>query len=252
MMRMIRAGRAVPGEDGHGEHAGGVSAGAGREQDRGMAPGPARRRLRAPVHDGAGHRARRVDAAAVRAVRPRRRSRLGAVPGPGDRRGPGPFGVRCRGPARVPAAGVGGRPRPRRHRAGDRDVQAGPVRAGVAPAAGAVRAVGDAAGRHGGGLRPEHAQRPAAARAQGDYQRGRAPPDPAADGGRPHRQGPPRGARGPAAVRHGPAGGDAGTQVQGDQRFAPAWVAVEHGQLAEGEAFGPEPCQLSTPQKSSI
>src|SRR6266581_9143192 len=117
MVRMIRAGRAVPGEDGHDERVGGTSAGAGREQGPGMAPGPARRRLRAPVHDGAGHRARRVDAAAVRAVRARRRSRLGAVPGPGDRRGPGPLGVRCRGPARVPAAGVGGRAGPRGHRA---------------------------------------------------------------------------------------------------------------------------------------
>src|SRR5882724_2727950 len=69
MMRMIRAGRAVPGEDAHDERASEASAGTGRGQDPGMAPRPARRRLRAPVHDGAGHRARRVDAAAVRAVR---------------------------------------------------------------------------------------------------------------------------------------------------------------------------------------
>src|SRR5487761_2433398 len=55
MMRMIRAGRGVPGEDGHDGRVSGASAGTAREQGPGMAPGPARRRLRAPVHDGAGH-----------------------------------------------------------------------------------------------------------------------------------------------------------------------------------------------------
>src|SRR6266702_2202225 len=85
MMRMIRAGRAGPGEDGHDERGGEAAVGAGREQGPGVAPGPARRRLRAPVHDGAGHRARRIDAAAVRAVRARGGAGLGAVPGPGDR-----------------------------------------------------------------------------------------------------------------------------------------------------------------------
>src|ERR1700733_3592907 len=83
MMRMIRAGRASPGEDGHDERAGEAAVGTGREQGPGTALGPARRHLRAPVHDGAGHRARRVDAAAVRAVRAGGRAGLGAVPGPG-------------------------------------------------------------------------------------------------------------------------------------------------------------------------
>src|SRR5579875_2239434 len=71
VMRVIRVGSAGPGEDGHDERGDAAAVGAGREQGPGAAPGPARRRLRAPVHDGAGHRARRVDAAAVRAVRAR-------------------------------------------------------------------------------------------------------------------------------------------------------------------------------------
>src|SRR6266545_7657411 len=79
MMRMIRAGHAGVDRDGHDERGGEAAVGAGREQDPGMAPGPARRRLRAPVHDGAGHRARRVDAAAVRAGRACGRAGLGIV-----------------------------------------------------------------------------------------------------------------------------------------------------------------------------
>ena len=49
--------------------------------------------------------------------------------------------------------------------------------------------------------------------------------------------------RGSGAIGHGPAGGDAGAQVEGDKRFAPAWVAVEHGEFAQGEPVGPEPIQ---------
>src|SRR6266550_2712300 len=71
VLRMIGARRAGPGQAGHDVLGGEAAMGTGREQGPGMAPGPARRRLRAPVHDGAGHRARRVDAAAVRAVRAR-------------------------------------------------------------------------------------------------------------------------------------------------------------------------------------
>src|SRR5262245_170040 len=67
MMRMIRAGQAGANGDGHDEQGGEAAVGAGREQGPGVAPGPARRCLRTPVHGGAGHRARRVDAAAVRA-----------------------------------------------------------------------------------------------------------------------------------------------------------------------------------------
>src|SRR5881396_2994055 len=65
MMRMVRAGQAGADRDGHDEQGGEAAVGAGGEQGPGVAPGPARRRLRAPVHDGAGHRARRIDAAAV-------------------------------------------------------------------------------------------------------------------------------------------------------------------------------------------
>jgi hypothetical protein len=124
VMRMIRAGHGVPGEDGHDEREGGAAVG-GREQDPGAAPGQARGCLRAPVHARSGRPARGIDAAAVRAGHPGGGPGVGAVPDPGDRRGPGALGVRCRGPAGVPAACVGGGPRPRRHRAGDRDVEAG-------------------------------------------------------------------------------------------------------------------------------
>src|SRR6202451_1954997 len=54
VMRMIRAGRAGPGEDGHDEPAGEAAVGAFGGQGPGTAPEPARRRLRAPVDDGAG------------------------------------------------------------------------------------------------------------------------------------------------------------------------------------------------------
>src|SRR5256884_8072016 len=68
MMRMIRAGRAGPGEDGHDERGGEAAMGTGRGQGPGMGPGPARRRFRAPVHQGAGHSAPGGRAAAVPAV----------------------------------------------------------------------------------------------------------------------------------------------------------------------------------------
>src|SRR4051812_16867614 len=47
-----------------------------------------------------------------------------------------------------------------------------------------------------------------------------------------------------SAIGHGPARGDTGGKVEGDQGFAKAGVAIKGGQFAEGDAFFPEPMEL--------
>jgi hypothetical protein len=49
---------------------------------------------------------------------------------------------------------------------------------------------------------------------------------------------------GGAVRRPGPAAGDAGGEVESEEAFAKAGVAGDEGELAEGDAAGPEPAQL--------
>jgi len=154
----------------------GVAVGAAGEQGRRPAPATPGGGVRAPVDAPAGPGSSGVDAAAVRAGRAGGRVGLAGRPGGGDRRGPGQVRGQRGRPLRVPASGHRDHHGPCGPGVGHRDVAAGPLGQRLVSAAGAVRAVGRAVGRRRWRVRPGRVQRPAAAGAEGDDERGRAAP----------------------------------------------------------------------------
>src|SRR6266536_1385821 len=126
---------------------------------------------------------------------------------------------------------------------------AGPLRCRLVPAAGAVRAVGGAAGRCRRRLRPGGVQRPVAAGVEGDDERGRAAPAQAADAGRQAGQGPAGGAGDPTADRLcAPplGGGGAGPRRAGPDRRAADLREVRRARhAARGAALAGRPRRLA-------
>ena len=181
---------------------------------------------------------REFDPDPVRAGRPGAGAGVGRRPGAGHRRRPGQVGDDGGGPGWLPALGVGGEPRPRRAHPRRGDVAAGPLQRRLAPAAGAVRALRHAPGRHRRRVRPGGVQRPPPVGLEGDDVRGRAALAAAAPAPGAPQQGAARGAGRRAAHRLRPAavgGGGArpgrASAARGAARL-PRLRAARHAQRA--------------------
>ncbi len=175
-----------------------------RAQDNEQPPPAGGADLPAPVFDGPGPRAHRVDQEPVRAGGQGGRAGLAAQRHRGDRHRPGDLRQVGRGPGGVHRAGdqgvLGGGGGDLR----DRDHPAGPVQCRRGPAGGVRPDHRHAADRPGRRLRPRRCERPRAAGLQGHHGRNGAPRDGPAAARQQAGRGRARRAAHPAAGRAGP------------------------------------------------
>src|ERR1700730_1573645 len=145
-----------------------------RAEGHQLAPGAHGDRVCPPVDPDAGARAHRVHRPPVRAGWGGRPAGLAGVRDRGDRPGPGPVRAQRGAPGRVQAADGQALPGRGRGRVRAGGIPAGPVERGPGTAAGSRPAHWHPGHRRRRHLRPGRLQRPAAARAEGPDERGRA------------------------------------------------------------------------------